>query len=79
MKNETGKFFLIAGPCLIESEEMAFQIASEINDITKKLGIEFIFKGSYRKANRSRLDSYTRTIINTKCKIPLHGKQIAYP
>ena len=59
MKNETGKFFLIAGPCLIESEEMAFQIASEINDITKKLGIEFIFKGSYRKANRSRLDSYT--------------------
>ena len=43
MKIETGKFFLIAGPCLIESEEMAFQIASEINDITKKLGIEFIF------------------------------------
>lgn len=59
MKNKTGKFFLIAGPCLIESEEMAFQIASEINDITKKLDIEFIFKGSYRKANRSRIDSYT--------------------
>jgi 2-dehydro-3-deoxyphosphooctonate aldolase (KDO 8-P synthase) len=59
MINKIGNFFLIAGPCLIESEEMAFQIASEINDITKKLGIEFIFKGSYRKANRSRLDSYT--------------------
>jgi 2-dehydro-3-deoxyphosphooctonate aldolase (KDO 8-P synthase) len=59
MINKIGNFFLIAGPCLIESEEMAFQIASEINDITKKLVIEFIFKCSYRKANRSRLDSYT--------------------
>lgn len=59
MTNKTSNFFLIAGPCLIESEEMAFQIASEINDITKKLDIEFIFKGSYRKANRSRLDSFT--------------------
>lgn len=59
MTNNKNNFFLIAGPCLIESEEMAFLIASEINDITKKLGIEFIFKGSYRKANRSRLDSYT--------------------
>ena len=59
MKNKNDTFFLIAGPCLIESEEMAFQIASEINEITKKLDIEFIFKGSYRKANRSRLDSYT--------------------
>ena len=52
-------FFLIAGPCLIEGEEMAFEIASKIKAITTKLEIPFVFKGSYRKANRSRLDSYT--------------------
>ena len=76
MKNETGKFFLIAGPCLIESEEMAFQIASEINDITKKLGIEFIFKGSYRKANRSRLDSYTGIGDTKALEILAKGLQV---
>ncbi|HFA51100.1 MAG TPA: 3-deoxy-8-phosphooctulonate synthase [Bacteroidetes bacterium] len=52
-------FFLIAGPCAIEGEEMAFAIAKEIKNICGELGIPFIFKGSYRKANRSRLDSFT--------------------
>ncbi len=52
-------FFLLAGPCAIESEEMAFEIARRIKEITDKLEIPFIFKGSYRKANRSRLDSFT--------------------
>lgn len=52
-------FFLIAGPCVVESEEMAFSIAEKIKVITEKHGIPFIFKGSYRKANRSRLDSFT--------------------
>ena len=52
-------FFLIAGPCVIESEEMAFDIARNIKVICKKLEIPFVFKGSYRKANRSRLDSFT--------------------
>lgn len=52
-------FFLIAGPCLIENEQIAFNIAEEIKKVTEKLDIEFIFKGSYRKANRSRIDSYT--------------------
>lgn len=52
-------FFLMAGPCVIESEEMAMQIAQKIVDITSRLGIPFIFKGSYRKANRSRGDSFT--------------------
>ena len=59
MKNKRDNFFLIAGPCLIEAEEMAFEIASRIKEITNKLEIDFIFKGSYRKANRSRLDSFT--------------------
>ena len=52
-------FFLIAGPCVIESEEMAFGIARDIKGICQKLKIPYVFKGSYRKANRSRLDSFT--------------------
>ena len=56
---KSGNFFLMAGPCAIESEAMAMEIAEKILAITNKLEIPFIFKGSYRKANRSRLDSFT--------------------
>lgn len=56
---ESNQFFLLAGPCVIEDEEMAFQIASEIKKITDRLEIPFVFKGSYRKANRSRIDSFS--------------------
>jgi 2-dehydro-3-deoxyphosphooctonate aldolase (KDO 8-P synthase) len=60
LKNtDSNNFYLLAGPCAIESEEMAFEIAGKIKEITDKLQIPFIFKGSYRKANRSRLDSFT--------------------
>ena len=52
-------FFLIAGPCIIENEEMALHIAEKIVNITRKLDIPYVFKGSYRKANRSRIDSFT--------------------
>ncbi len=52
-------FFLLAGPCAIEGEKMAMEIAETIVNITSRLGIPYIFKGSYRKANRSRLDSFT--------------------
>ena len=52
-------FFLLAGPCVIEGEDMALRIAERIVKITDKLNIPYIFKGSYRKANRSRLDSFT--------------------
>ena len=52
-------FFLIAGPCAIESEDTAMEIAERVGEITDKLGIPYIFKGSYRKANRSRVDSFT--------------------
>lgn len=52
-------FFLMAGPCVIEGEQMAMQIAERVVTITQKLGIPYIFKGSYRKANRSRIDSFT--------------------
>ncbi len=52
-------FFLLAGPCAIEGEEIALRIAERIVKITDKLNIPYIFKGSYRKANRSRVDSFT--------------------
>ena len=52
-------FFLLAGPCVIEGEDMALRIAERVVQITDKLGIPYVFKGSYRKANRSRLDSFT--------------------
>lgn len=52
-------FFLLAGPCVVENEEVVFEIAKKIIEITDKLEIPFIFKGSFRKANRSRLDSFT--------------------
>ena len=52
-------FFLLAGPCVIEGEDMALRIAERVVKITDKLHIPYVFKGSYRKANRSRLDSFT--------------------
>jgi len=58
LKTDTN-FFLIAGPCAIEGEQMALDIAGEVINICNKYGIQYIFKGSYRKANRSRLDSFT--------------------
>jgi 2-dehydro-3-deoxyphosphooctonate aldolase (KDO 8-P synthase) len=52
-------FFLLAGPCAIESETMALQIAEKVCKITENLKIPYIFKGSFKKANRSRIDSFT--------------------
>ena len=52
-------FFLLSGPCAIEGEDMALRIAEKIMTITDKLRIPFIFKGSFKKANRSRVDSFT--------------------
>lgn len=56
---DKGNFFLIAGPCAVESEDIVFEIADQVIPLTDKLKIPFIFKASYRKANRSRLDSFT--------------------
>ena len=55
----SNNFFLLAGPCAIEGEEMAMQIAEKIMTVTDALEIPFIFKGSFKKANRSRIDSFT--------------------
>ncbi len=56
---DSGNFFVLAGPCAIEGEEMAMRIAEELVSITDKLAIPFVFKGSFKKANRSRVDSFT--------------------
>lgn len=56
---DQNNFFLIAGPCAIEGEAVAFEIAERVYAICERLQIPLIFKGSYRKANRSRLDSFT--------------------
>lgn len=59
LKSSTNNFFLLAGPCVIEGEEMALDIAEKIVKTTTELNIPYVFKGSYRKANRSRIDSFT--------------------
>ncbi|MFN9596438.1 MAG: 3-deoxy-8-phosphooctulonate synthase [Bacteroidota bacterium] len=60
LKNlDSGNFFLMAGPCVVESEQMVFDIAGRISEIASRLQIPYIFKASYRKANRTRLDSFT--------------------
>ena len=56
---DSNNFILIAGPCAIEGEEMAFKIAEKILNISNKYKVPFIFKGSFKKANRSRIDSFT--------------------
>ena len=56
---EANNFFLLAGPCAIEGEDMAMRIAEKVLEITNKLEIPYIFKGSFKKANRSRIDSFT--------------------
>ena len=56
---DSKQFFLIAGPCAIEGENMALKIAEQVCELTDKLRIPYIFKGSFKKANRSRIDSFT--------------------
>lgn len=56
---EKNNFFLLAGPCVVESEELCMEVAEKIIRTTDKLGIPYIFKASYRKANRSRSDSFS--------------------
>ncbi len=56
---DSNNFFLLAGPCAIEGEEMALRIAEKVVSITDKLKIPYVFKGSFKKANRSRIDSFT--------------------
>ena len=56
---DENNFFLIAGPCVVESEELVMEVADKVSSICKKLGIPYIFKASYRKANRTSASSFT--------------------
>ncbi len=56
---DQNNFFLIAGPCVVESEELIFNVAEKVSEIRKRLGIPYIFKASYRKANRTSVSSFT--------------------
>ena len=56
---EAGNFFLLAGPCVVESEKNLMQVAEYMRNLSDKLKIPYVFKASYRKANRSRIDSFT--------------------
>ncbi|MFN0032730.1 MAG: 3-deoxy-8-phosphooctulonate synthase, partial [Flavobacteriales bacterium] len=56
---DSNNFFLLAGPCVVESESLVFEVAERVKAISDKLQIPYIFKASYRKANRSRSDSFT--------------------
>ena len=76
----SGQFFLMAGPCVIEGEDMALRIAERIKHLTDKLQIPYIFKGSYRKANRSRADSFTGIGDETALRILQKvGREIGVP
>ncbi len=55
----SSSLFLLAGPCVVESESLCFEVAEEVQKTCKELGVPFIFKASYRKANRSRIDSFS--------------------
>lgn len=75
---DSKNFFLIAGPCVVESEEMTMGIARRVQEIADRLKIPYVFKASYRKANRSRSDSFTgigdekSLLILKKIKDTLH-------
>ncbi len=56
---DSGMFFLMAGPCVVESKDLCFEVAEKVMTITNKFNIPYIFKASYRKANRSKGDSFT--------------------
>ncbi len=66
---DSSLFFLLAGPCVIESEKSVMQIAEELKEITSKLQIEYVFKASYKKANRTSLDSFTGVGIDEGMRI----------
>lgn len=59
LKDNSNNFFLMAGPCVIENEQMPFEICKKLKEICERLDIDLIFKASYRKANRSKIDSFS--------------------
>ena len=76
----SGGFLLIAGPCVVEGRDMAMQIAEHISGLSEKYRLPFVFKASYRKANRSRIDSFTGIGDDLALKILMEvGEQFSLP
>ena len=73
--NKENNFFLVAGPCIIDTKEETIEIARKLDDITNRLGIPFIFKASFKKANRTRLDSFTGIGDNNAIEILKNVKE----
>ena len=73
--NKADNFFLVAGPCIIDTKEETIEIARKLDDITNRLGIPFIFKASFKKANRTRLDSFTGIGDNNAIEILKNVKE----
>ncbi len=73
--NKANNFFLVAGPCIIDTKEETIEIARKLDEITNRLGIPFIFKASFKKANRTRLDSYTGIGDNNAIEILKNVKE----
>lgn len=66
---EAGEFFLIAGPCVIESEQLCLQVAESVAELTRKLGLPFVFKSSFKKANRTSGSSYAGPGLEAGLKV----------
>jgi 2-dehydro-3-deoxyphosphooctonate aldolase (KDO 8-P synthase) len=77
---EEDSFFLLAGPCVVESEELVFEVAGKLRDICKRLRIPLVFKSSYRKANRTSATSFTGLGDDAAMKIiQATGKKFSVP
>jgi len=77
---QNNPFFLMAGPCVLENDTMGFEIARKIADITSRLNIPYVFKASYKKANRSKLESFTGIGDNVALNIlGAIGKEFGIP
>ncbi len=68
-QHDTSNFFLIAGPCVVESEELLLEVGDKVSTICRNLGIPYIFKASYRKANRTSASSFTGTRRHSRVTI----------
>ena len=71
------KIFLIAGPCVIESEDLVMEVAGKMKEITDKLGIQYVFKASFDKANRSSISSFRGIALATDIHEPYQCKEAA--
>jgi 2-dehydro-3-deoxyphosphooctonate aldolase (KDO 8-P synthase) len=77
---DKNNFFLIAGPCVVESEELVFEVAQKVSDICKRHSIPLIFKASYKKANRTSASSFTGVGDETGLRIiQKAGEQFSLP